>query len=227
MGGALKHGMLLLAAVCVAAMLAACGDSDSTSSTAAETTAPTTTAEGKPEGGGKESKQGGGKQGGGSTSQQGGGSEEEEEDLPDERSSTFRTPGGDNSIQEYGSEADAEERAKATETISTFYSASANEEFAKICGILSAKNKVQLKVFSEKVPKLKGKGCTGVLALITPKSQSRPPETIDGEVISLRSEGDLAFALYHGVDGKDYAYALKLEEGEWKLTALAPTPLSF
>jgi hypothetical protein len=43
----------------------------------------------------------------------------------------------------------------------------------------------------------------------------------------MRIEGDLAFALYRGMDGKGYALPLKNEGGRWKLTALGPTPLEF
>jgi hypothetical protein len=231
MGGARKIAVSLVAAVCAAILLAACGGGDDSSTATTATTQSTTTpgnggSQTQPEGGGGK----GGREEGSPRrrgSKQGGGKKEEEPDTSGERSSSFRTPGGDNSIQEFGEEAGASERAAATKTITTFYSASANQEWAVICGLISSKNKAQLQLFSEKVPKLNGKGCTEVLQLVTPKNQPRPPETIDGQVISLRVEDDISFALYHGVDGKNYAFPLKEEEGEWKLTGLAPTPLTF
>jgi hypothetical protein len=227
MGGVRKIAALLLAAVC-AAVLAACGGGSESSTSMTSTAQPATesggTAGAQGESSNKPSQGSGAKPG--SSSQENGGSGGGS-GSSGERSSSFRTPGGDNSIQEYGSEAAAEERAKATKTISGFYTASANEEWAKVCAVLSAKNLAALKAFSEKVPKGKGKGCTGVLALVTPKTAAKTPEKIKGPVISLRREGSLGFALYHGIDGKNYAFPLMLEKGEWKLTALAPTPLSF
>lgn len=229
MGGARKIAVSLIAAVCVAILLSACGGGDDSSTETSAATQPTTTPE---NGGGSQAQPKGGGKGGGDEGSKGGGSKQgggkkEEPDTSGERSSSFRTPGGDNSIQEFGEEAGASERAAATKTITTFYKASGNQEWAVICGLISSKNKAQLQLFSEKVPKLKGKGCTEVLALVTPKNQPRPAETIKGGVISLRVEDDISFALYHGVDGKNYAFPLKEEEGEWKLTGLAPTPLSF
>jgi hypothetical protein len=225
MGGVRKIAVMLLAAA-GAANLAACGGGSDSSTSTTGTTQPAT------ESGGTSGSQGGGSSAKGAAKPSGGSTKEEGgsgggSGSSGERSSSFRTPGGDNSIQEYGAEAAAEERAKATKAISGFYAASANEEWAKVCAVLSAKNLAALKVFSEKAQKVKGKGCTGVLALVTPKTAATPPEKIKGPVVSLRREGSLGFALYHGIDGKKYAFPLRLEKGEWKLTALAPTPLSF
>jgi hypothetical protein len=229
MGGAWKIAVTLLAAVCAALALAACGGGDdTTTSPAVEIGTSGISEHGNGEGGGG-SKTGGG--GEGTPSQNGGGEEEEpEEEEPSgggERSDSFRTPGGDNSIQSYGGEGDAGERAKATKTITVFFKASESEEWATVCGLLSSKNLAALKQFSEKLKQLDGKGCPEVLALVMTKTQGKPPEEIKGGVISLRVKGGLSFALYHGINGKNYAFPLKLEDGEWKLTGLAPTPLSF
>jgi hypothetical protein len=41
----------------------------------------------------------------------------------------------------------------------------------------------------------------------------------------MRTENEIAFALYIGIDGKNYAFPMTQEGGKWKLTALAPTPM--
>jgi hypothetical protein len=226
MGGARKLAVLLLALACAAA-IAACGSNSSTDTTAAGSTAQApanTTAGGEagngvkkqsqPEGsgGGKPSEKKGEASGGGSAS--------------NERSASFRTPGGDNSIQEFGAEAGAEERAEATRTLSVFFSASKAEEWAKICGVLGAKARAQMEEFAKQSPKLKGKSCPGVIKLVYSSAPSgSQPEAIKGAVISLRRKGEQSFALYHGVDGKNYAFPLVLENGEWKLIGLGATPL--
>ena len=231
MGGAWKIAVTLLAAVCAALALSACGGgSDTTSSTPAEigTSGVSENGNGANYGGGESKNAGGGES---KPSPEGGGNQEEPEEEEssggDERSSSFRTPGGDNSIQSYGDEGDAGERAKATKTITVFYKANENEEWATVCGLLSAKNLSALKQFSEKMKTMNGKGCPEVLALVMTKTQGKAPETIKGGVISLRVKGNTSFALYHGIDGKSYAFPLQLQNGEWKLTGLAPTPLSF
>jgi hypothetical protein len=226
MGGARKFSVLLLALACAAA-LSACGGGSSTATTAGgtaqATTAPAETTEG---GGSKGSSNGGGSGGGGSSEQ---GSSGAESASSHERSSSFRTPGGDNSIQEFGGEGGAEERAKATKTITIFFSATKNNEWAKVCGVLATKTLAQMEQFAEKIPKVKSRTCAGVIEVINSSaapSEARP-ETIKGPVISLRREGNQGFALYHGIDGKNYAFPLVLEKGEWKMTSLGATPLSF
>jgi hypothetical protein len=235
MGGAWKATGALVAIACAVA-LTACGgggSSSSTESTTAGQPPATTTAEagGKEAGGGKE----GGKEGGGGANTQGngagsgGGSESGwESHSSKERSAGFRNKGGDNSIQSYGGEANAEERAAATRTISTFFAAQRAGQWAKVCGVLSAKNLEQLEAFAKRLAKVKKNDCAGVLELLNANAPSqRPPETIKGGVVSLRREGDSSFALYHGIDGKNYALPLTLEGGQWKLTSLGATPLSY
>jgi hypothetical protein len=227
MGGARKIAATLLAAMLCTAALGACGGGDSSTATTNGGAAQQTTETGGSggQGGGSKESQGGG--GGEGSSKGGSGSGGGSGSSGDERSSSFRTPGGDNSIQEYGDEADAAERAKATKTITTFYSATAAEDWPTVCGVLSAKNVKTMKLFAKRIPNVKSNDCPGVLAVVNSSASANPPERIKGAVVSLRIEGDVAFALYHGADGKNYAFPLTLEEGEWKLTSLAPTPLSF
>lgn len=228
MGGAWKIAVTLLAAVCAALAISACGGGSDTSTTPAEVGTSGISEHGNGQTSGETSKP---HRSEGKSSKNGGGSQEEPEEEEssggDERSSSFRTPGGDNSIQEYGGEGDAGERAKATKTITLFFKSSEKEDWSAVCGLLSSKNLSALKQFSEKMKQLDGKGCPEVLALVMTKTQGRPPETIKGGVISLRVKGNISFALYHGINGKNYAFPLQLENGEWKLTGLAPTPLSF
>jgi hypothetical protein len=229
MGGAWKPKGVLVALACMLA-LSACGGGSSPSTSQPATT-PTTTGSGTGESTGSEAKQGGGSNGGsngGSTNQGSGSGSGGEGGSSGERSAGFRTPGGDNSIQEFGEEEGAEERAKATKTISTFYAAERGREWAKVCAVLSAKNVEQLELFAKRIPKVKARTCAGVIALLNASAPGgRPPETMKGGVVALRREGDTAFALYHGIDGKDYAFPLKLEGGQWKMTSLGATLLSF
>jgi hypothetical protein len=143
-----------------------------------------------------------------------------------ERSETFAVPGGDNSIQEYGEEQDAGERAAAMVPIAALYKALYTGEWGEVCSTyLSANNLKQIELLSEKSPSLKGQGCAGVLGGLTQSKGQVTPDTPDGGIVSFRVEGDTGFAIYWGIDGKGYAFPLKSEGGAWKLTSLAPTPL--
>jgi hypothetical protein len=229
MGGAWKGTVVLLAFACALA-LAACGSGDSSTSTGASvsTAAP---AESKEAPSGSESSNGGeGSQSGSESSEPEGeesGSSEEGEVSPNDRSAQFRTKGGDNSIQNFGGEGSSAEREKATKVIAGVFAAQKAKEWAKVCGLLSAKATGQLEEFSKRSPQLKGKGCAQVIALILGSAPtSARPETIKGPVIALRTKGGESFALYRGTDGKAYAYPLVLENGQWKLIGMAPTPLN-
>jgi hypothetical protein len=220
--------VLAVAAICAIALSACGGGDDSPSSTAsteagteteATTTPPAKTGKGegkkgpskaeKPEKtGAAPTSAGGGKPGGGP-----------------EPSSDFKTPGGDNSIQEYGEEAGDAEREEATVVVGALFKALETGNWNEVCGkYLSKGNVEQLEMLSEKVPQAQGKSCSEILSSLN-AHQGAGPSTPAGEVGSVRIEDEVAFAIYRGRDGKGYAVPLK-QEGGWKLTALAPTPLS-
>jgi hypothetical protein len=142
------------------------------------------------------------------------------------RSDGFRVAGGDNSIQEYGTEQDAGERAAAMAPIAALYRALFSGDWNEVCDTyLSASNVKQIELLAEKSPKLKGKHCADVLSGLNQTPGVKGPDTPDGGIVAFRTEGDTGFAIYWGIDGKGYAFALKWEGGNWKLTSLAPTPL--
>jgi hypothetical protein len=143
-----------------------------------------------------------------------------------QRSDGFRVPGGDNSIQEYGEEQGSEERAAAMLPIAALYRALYSGDWGEVCDrYLSSNNVKQIELLAQKSSQLKGRGCAEVLAGLNQAVGQKGPDTPDGGIVSFRTEGDTGFAIYWGIDGKGYAFALKSEGGSWKLTSLAPTPL--
>jgi hypothetical protein len=209
--------LALAAASCVAALAACGGGDDSTSSTATDATGAESTVEA-----------------GGSSSQAAGGfdfsGEPTKHDHPTpvegRRADGLRVPGGDNSIQEYGEEQGSEERAAAMAPIAALYRALYSGDWNEVCGTyLSAGNVKQIELIAEQRPKLKGKGCAEALSGLNHAVGRKGPDTPDGGIVSFRTVGDTGFAIYWGIDGKGYAFALESEGGSWKLTSLAPTPL--
>jgi len=195
----LLFALAILAAL--ASALTACGGSESDSSTASpatqESTGITTT-----DGNGGQGSEGGG----------------------DSGSSSFRTPGGDNSIQNFGEEGDAGEVAAATAALGTFMKARAKDEWEQVCGSLAKTAVAPLEELAGNSPQLKGKGCGALLAaIIGPTPSSTRVNTLIGPVASLRFKGDQGFALYHGPKGVNYFIPMAKEDGEWKVGSLAPT----
>jgi hypothetical protein len=228
MGGTAVKKLLtgaLVAALMLA--LAACGgsgDSSSSQSTATDSTQSTTapSGEGSSDGNGANQKQGGDENG--SANDQGGSSQDSSAGNRSgsaERSAEFRTPGGDNSIQNYGEEADTSELQEAEDAIVNYLDARAKANWAKSCEYLAALATEPLEKLAESSPKLKGKDCgaiVGALSAQVPKSALASPVT-EG-IASVRFQGDRGFALFHGPQGARFFMPLVKEDGEWKVGSL-------
>jgi hypothetical protein len=142
----------------------------------------------------------------------------------DSGSTAFRTPGGDNSVQNFGEEADAAEAEAASATLASYMRARAEDDWAKQCATLAQLTIEPLQQLASRSPQLKGKDCAAILtALIASTPRSTRVDTMTDGIASLRVEGDRGFALYHGAEGVDYFVPMVKEGGEWKVGALAPT----
>ncbi len=225
MGGARTAVVAAILAALCALILSACGGSDSTSSTASGESSEPTVAQ-------QETTSSGGEQ----TSTE---PAEAVEETPEEkaahvtpkkgeRSAAFSVPGGDNSIQTYGDEGDEKDREEANETIVALNKALAGGSWTVVCTkYLSKKNVEQLQMLSKSQPQLKGLSCAALMSKLNVGTQStQTPTAPKGGVAAFRIEGDTAFAIYRGQDGKGYAYPMTLENGVWKLTSLGPTPIT-
>jgi hypothetical protein len=232
----------LLAAVLTALTLAACGGGDSSPdqftstsatrpSTAGEVPAKERTTSTSEKGkGGKSQKKGSsggsGAGGGGGSGASSGSSAVPPLKVSGGGSSQFRTKGGDNSIQNYGEESDETELRQAAEALHGFYIARAEEEWTKACSYLAKTLAKQLEQLASRSPQLKGGGCPEALHAVTrPLPPSVERETTLVDAASLRREGEGAFLIYRGAEGKVYAVSMQQEGGGWKVAGLAGTPL--
>jgi hypothetical protein len=137
-------------------------------------------------------------------------------------SEQFKVKGGDNSVQEYGSEAEEAELREAAEVVHSFYVARIAEEWARACSDLSRHALEGFEALAAKVPQLKGKGCAQILAaLAQPLSPALQHDATAVDAHALRHEGSQGFLIYTGAPGKAvYSMPLDLEGGLWKLGAL-------
>lgn len=214
----------ILSTAAIAALLAfalvACGGGDD--ETTGTTTAGTTTTEGTataPEAddsGGNEKQAG--DEGGGDDSSSGSSS------SAGEGSAAFRTPGGDNSIQDFGEEADADQLEAAEAALVGYLDARADGDWKASCEYLAEAATQPLQQLAESSPRLKGKSCAVIIGALSAEvpSSSRANPVVEG-VASLRVEGDRGFALFHGPEGADFFMTMVEEDGEWKVGALAPS----
>lgn len=227
-----------LVALLLATGLAACGGGGSSSSTAAEAGGQAQSESGP----GNAAKQGQaksdneGKSGGSGEEKQSGGSGSSASDFAPKHhhdsgggSEQFRVKGGDNSVQEFGSEADTSERDAAAAALHNFLDARAEGNSAAACNYMS---KSTIKSFESLAVQLKKEseppGCAEILEQLTNPAakQSMQAEAARANVGSLRIEGERSFIIYTGVDGTVLAMPMVNEEGAWKVAGIAGTPLS-
>jgi hypothetical protein len=220
--------LLVAAALTVAAT--GCGsDSDSTSpSTAAESpqSAPgetpedaTTTeeSEGEPEQDFRESPP--------QRPDDGSGQEPAPASKPEEIARAQREEGesGDQSIQEFGSEADEEEEAEVVGAMRSFVTSMRDGDFEAVCDGLNAKMRQQMEVFlkAQKEQASAG-GCPQLLRQLIPDPERKKAQRIlDGVVTRVRIDGDNAFVLVKPPgEGVNY-FVLTREEDKWGATSLA------
>lgn len=198
-----------LVALLLGAGLVACGGGDGADTGSSESTQ----AETSPESG-----SGGGSAGftPGQHEDSGGGSDQ------------FRVKGGDNSVQEFGAEADAAELDEAAAALHNFLDARAAGAWASACRYIAGSVIDSLQELATQSQQLKGSACAAILAKLTnPAAKDLLREEAEAaDVGSLRIEGERAFVLFHGPEGEVLAMPMAREDGAWKVAALASTPLS-
>jgi hypothetical protein len=220
MRGVSKPLLALAAVVLLAFALGACGSGsdDSTATTSAQETTATTPSAGSETSSPSDETKGEGE----SQESSGSGGSDDSSSGSDEASAEFRTPGGDNSIQNYGEEADESELEAADTALSEFLAARAKGDWDGMCAALAKAAVEPIEDLAARAPQFKGSGCAAVLEtfLSSSPASSRANTLTDG-IASFRVEGDRGFALYHGPKGVDYFVSMVKEDGEWKVGSLA------
>lgn len=140
----------------------------------------------------------------------------------------YRVKGGDNSIQDFGSEAEGAEFEKAATALHDFLDARAAGDAAAACSYMS---KSVIESFKQLAAQAKGAedtSCAAILERLT-NPAAKPAmkaEAAQADVGSLRVEGERAFLIYTGAEKTVLAMPMADEGGTWKVAGLAGTPLS-
>lgn len=231
-----------LAVLLVALGLAACGGGDDDSgSTAADggSQGQAENGDGSKQGGsGKDgegqSGSGEGKGGSGDDGKSGGSSSDASDFKPKQYndsgggSQQYRVKGGDNSVQEFGEEADEEEFDEAAVALHNFLDARAEGNWAAACTFMAKSIVQSFEKLAEQAKEVEATSCAEILEQLTNPAakNSMKAEAAKANVGSLRTEGDRSFVIYTAIGGTILAMPMSREDGEWKVGSLAGTPLN-
>lgn len=135
--------------------------------------------------------------------------------------SRFEVEGGDNSVQEFGLEADGTELVRAARTTHAYFAARAQGDWAGARARLVASVRQGLGDFAGGTSSGSA-GCrAGLAALAGGLSSARAYELTEIDAASLRREGSRAFVLFTAPLGHTvYALSLHRENGAWRLAAV-------
>jgi hypothetical protein len=142
-------------------------------------------------------------------------------------SAQFITPGADNSVQEYGSEADAAEFEEIAAAFHNFLDARAEEKWAAACSYLAPSTARHYERLVASSGRVKGKSCAGILPIVMsriPVAELRE-EAAQADVGAVRVKGQQAFVIYTGPGGSVAADSILKEHGVWRVGSIISTPL--
>lgn len=139
-----------------------------------------------------------------------------------------RIEGGDNSIQDFGSEASPAERRAAATVLVTYLRAYADGNANGACALLATRvaetleRAAQTAAGADRPPE----SCPAALERIT---RGLPPESrklvAQARVLSVRVDGERAFAIYDGAHKLTYSMPMLRERETWTVGGLVGTPL--
>jgi hypothetical protein len=190
----LGRSIYLLVALALAACLTGCGGGSGSTGSTTAAPAPLTT---KP--------------------QPGGAAQTKAERRAAGRAAAFVAPESDNSIPTFGKEAGASERAGAEALLKRYLRAREREDWAGACRALSRSTREGLEKLAK--PGAETKGCAPTLAALSKEADLRDPLT--SGLLSLRVQGQNAFALFYGPGHQQYFVPLVREGGIWRPTETA------
>jgi hypothetical protein len=135
-----------------------------------------------------------------------------------------REQGGEKSIEGFGEEASAGQRAAILTAFDASLNALAKEDFAAACANFAAGVRASL----TQLAGADGKGiaCKEILPrFLSPTAAAMARGQVNGRVTKVRVRGGRAFVLFHAPGAKLYMTGLVDEGGEWKTTTVIPSVL--
>lgn len=143
-------------------------------------------------------------------------------------SKQYIVKGGDNSVQEFGGEADDAELEAAATVLHNFLDARAEGNWAAACQYMSKEMIKSFEQLATAAKQIDASSCGAIVAGLTnPAAKaSMKAEAEKADVGSLRTEGDRSFLIYTAGGDTILVMPMKNEGGNWKVASLTGTPLN-
>lgn len=145
-------------------------------------------------------------------------------------SDPYKTPGGDNSLQNIGQEADEAELEQAATTAHDYLASRVEKDWEKACEQLTQEHVEEMERAASSSKKIPGESCADAIGTLAEGFEAFDPMTdkeafekssVDAD--SLRVYGKKAFLIYRG-GSTAYYLPMKEEGGVWKVDTLLPMP---
>lgn len=130
------------------------------------------------------------------------------------------------SIETYGTEADAASEAAIAAAVTSFFAANAAGHDAEACRLLSSAARRQVSLTLGRSPELKGRGCRAILSRLFKLQRPQYRAGIKKiKVTGARVQGDRGFALLEAKAVPADAMPVQREDGAWKVAAVTSSQL--
>jgi hypothetical protein len=136
------------------------------------------------------------------------------------RAAPFVAPKADNSVPTFGTEAASSQRGQAEVALKAYLQARAHDDWASACRELAAPTRQGYEKLAKSSSKAKALSCAQVLAALSKGADLSDPLT--GALLSLRVQGQNAFALFYGPHHQQYMVPMNREAGQWRPTQASP-----
>jgi hypothetical protein len=139
-----------------------------------------------------------------------------------------RSKGGDNSVQDYGSEASEADRAAAGRALQAYYDALAKGDTEGACALFTSRTREGIEQTLKRLP-IQGSNaptsCSQVLKLTANVGSRHSPQLRLSELLSLRQQDEQAFLIYKAGDGTVYSMPMGQDGSDWKVGGVTAAPL--
>jgi hypothetical protein len=138
-----------------------------------------------------------------------------------------RSKGGDNSVQDFGSEANSADKLAVARVLTAYLGAITGGDAETACSLLSSQTAAGIeRLAAGGSAGSAAKGCPAVLKQISSRlaSSGQFGDLSHPRVLSVRVDGERGFIIFKGPK-EVYNMPLVSESGVWKVAAIGPIPL--